>query len=634
MDRNDSPVIFFDVNGTLGSVTESYANGAGRGLVVYPDVPDQLQALRDNGARIGIVSTAPQDQQRQSLATSGLDGYVETDLIIAPASGDTTSSFTDLVARAAREAGRAAWPERCLFVSVDSRSRRDALEAGLRAAPDPALAWDVLNGARLRYIRVSVPADRRSKNWRGALAALPVVPLYQAPDGDALYLIATTAAAARLDDLGFSVDRLGYEDEPLTTDLYLLRDDRQVQSGFLAARGHSSQYFAEGTASRWVLSSTRDGLFISLPAGRSLANYHFEDTRHGHTMLLLPDRSLLRPFGSRPEDRLAGWLTSSAAEPTLRDEVAASLDSIDPALIGGNLDPISGVKPLDDEDPGKVRSRDILSSDNSRVTRALVRALSRIGDGAFSVSIHEFVHKGRRLVNVVAELPGTGSDEIVLITAHLDSTGALSDTPNDPATGRAPGADDDGSGVAGVLGIAAVFESMARQTGPKRTLRFVLFNAEEYGLIGSKVYAKDQARLAAPIVAVYQMDMIGYHKNPPRSFEVHVGIDTSPDVQERSLVLARRIHRLTGQISPGLEAPQIYTSPDPAAGRSDHASFQERGYAACVVSEDFFAGPAADSPQPEANPNYHKDTDTFVDLSYAADIARVVAAAAWATADA
>jgi hypothetical protein len=73
---------------------------------------------------------------------------------------------------------------------------------------------------------------------------------------------------------------------------------------------------------------------------------------------------------------------------------------------------------------------------------------------------------------------------------------------------------------------------------------------------------------------------------------------------------------------------------DPAEGRSDHASFHACGYAACVASEDFFVGPEPASPGAEANPNYHKKDDTFIDGDFAADIARVLAAAAWVTAKA
>jgi hypothetical protein len=71
---------------------------------------------------------------------------------------------------------------------------------------------------------------------------------------------------------------------------------------------------------------------------------------------------------------------------------------------------------------------------------------------------------------------------------------------------------------------------------------------------------------------------------------------------------------------------------DPADERSDHASFQARGYPASLASEDFFAGPGLDASEPEGNPNYHKREDTFVDAVYTADIARSLGAAAWAVA--
>src|SRR5262249_38217555 len=156
-----------------------------------------------------------------------------------------------------------------------------------------------------------------------------------------------------------------------------------------------------------------------------------------------------------------------------------------------------------------------------------------------------------------------------------------------------------------------------------------LFNAEEEGLIGSRVYARQQRALQAPIVAVFQMDMIGYRERPPRTWEVHAGYAPSAAVLARSLTLARRLGQGAPLVSPALEAPQVYGASDPAAGRSDHAPFQAQGYAACVVSEDFFVGPASDSPTPQANPNYHRAGDTVVVADFAADIARAVAAAAW-----
>jgi len=64
---------------------------------------------------------------------------------------------------------------------------------------------------------------------------------------------------------------------------------------------------------------------------------------------------------------------------------------------------------------------------------------------------HPFRHEGRALDNVEAELPGE-LDELVLVTAHLDSTAAFS-AGYDPVRDPAPGADDDASGTVGVLAI-------------------------------------------------------------------------------------------------------------------------------------------------------------------------------------
>lgn len=225
----------------------------------------------------------------------------------------------------------------------------------------------------------------------------------------------------------------------------------------------------------------------------------------------------------------------------------------------------------------------------------------------------------------------------MLVTAHLDSTAAFSEG-FDPVRDPAPGADDDASGTAAVLAAARALRSLLPGRRPNRTLRFVLFNAEEHGLVGSKAYARDEAALDTAIVAVLQMDMVGYNRVDPRTYEIHAGFLPSPDVQDRSLVLAERVARCAAKVSPDLPPPQVYASRsvaerDPAEGRSDHGSFHLVGYAACALSEDFFAGPHPDTGPYEPNPHYHQREDTFVDPTYAADIARAVAAAAWASAD-
>lgn len=82
--------------------------------------------------------------------------------------------------------------------------------------------------------------------------------------------------------------------------------------------------------------------------------------------------------------------------------------------------------------------------------------------------------------NVIAEIPGAGAaEEIVVVGAHLDSwdlgTGAL----------------DDGAGVGIVTAAAKLIDDLPR--APRRTIRVVLFGAEEVGLVGARAYAEARA---------------------------------------------------------------------------------------------------------------------------------------------
>ena len=105
--------------------------------------------------------------------------------------------------------------------------------------------------------------------------------------------------------------------------------------------------------------------------------------------------------------------------------------------------------------------------------------------------------------NVIAEVTGSSKpDEIVLIGAHLDSW--------DEGTG----AIDDGAGVAIVTSAAKLIQDLAVK--PARTVRVVLYAAEEVGLVGGKAYAKaHQDELAKHYIAaesdfgagrIYQID--------------------------------------------------------------------------------------------------------------------------------
>jgi hypothetical protein len=99
--------------------------------------------------------------------------------------------------------------------------------------------------------------------------------------------------------------------------------------------------------------------------------------------------------------------------------------------------------------------------------------------------------------NVVAEIPGDGplADELVLVTAHLDSWHL------------GEGAIDNGNGSACILDIARALAQAEWQ--PARTVRFIWFMGEEHGLHGSRAYVEQHLDEMDDIVAVLNVDMPG-----------------------------------------------------------------------------------------------------------------------------
>ena len=113
------------------------------------------------------------------------------------------------------------------------------------------------------------------------------------------------------------------------------------------------------------------------------------------------------------------------------------------------------------------------------------------------VTVHfQFTNRIRENVpvpNVVAEIAGRDpSLPVVLLGAHLDSW--------QPGTG----AQDNGTGVAGVLDVARAIKALPQP--PLRTVRFVLFGGEEEGLLGSNAYVKQHLADMKSIDAVLISD--------------------------------------------------------------------------------------------------------------------------------
>lgn len=168
--------------------------------------------------------------------------------------------------------------------------------------------------------------------------------------------------------------------------------------------------------------------------------------------------------------------------------------------------------------------------------------------------------QGGDLRNVVATLPGSGSasGEVVIVGAHYDSTS--SDLT------RAPGATDNGCGVAIVLELARV---MSRHSFD-RTVVFGFWNAEEIGRYGSIAYAENAVSTSVPIVLYLNYDSTCY--DPESRFILDIMYD------ERSKDVAALMADYNA-----LYGTDFALTRNRHTCTSDHVSFRERGYPAVTT---------------------------------------------------
>ena len=99
-------------------------------------------------------------------------------------------------------------------------------------------------------------------------------------------------------------------------------------------------------------------------------------------------------------------------------------------------------------------------------------------------------------VNVHALLAGRDTAHVIVIGAHIDHLGP-----------RFPGAEDNASGVASVLEIARALSARRGELG--RSVLFVLFGAEERGMIGSRYFVEHPQLPLANVAAMVNIDMLG-----------------------------------------------------------------------------------------------------------------------------
>ena len=212
---------------------------------------------------------------------------------------------------------------------------------------------------------------------------------------------------------------------------------------------------------------------------------------------------------------------------------------------------------------------------------------------------------GTTSANIVANLPGrTRSDTILLIGAHYDTVRG------------SPGADDNASGVAGLLELSRAFAALE----PALTVRFVAFTNEEApfflsGQQGSAVHAKAARARGERIAVMVSLEMLGFYDDRPGSqhypplfrwfypdrgnFLGFVG-----DLRSRRIMRRAACAFRAGSDFP-LETCATFRW-IPGVAWSDHGPFWRQGYRAFMVTDTAF----------HRNPWYHTGRDTPETLDY------------------
>lgn len=202
------------------------------------------------------------------------------------------------------------------------------------------------------------------------------------------------------------------------------------------------------------------------------------------------------------------------------------------------------------------------------------------------------------LGNVVATLKGTDptDNRLFIISGHLDNMR----TSVMDRTGDAPGANDDGSGVAAVLECARI---MSKQPFPA-TIIFIAVSGEEQGLLGARFMADKLKKDNKYIEAVLNNDIMGSNNSSETNIinntKIRVFSEGLPAYEldkaaanirnlglendGKARQLARYVKETSERYVDNLEVVLIYRN-DRFLRGGDHTPYVQNGYAAVRITE-------------------------------------------------
>lgn len=243
----------------------------------------------------------------------------------------------------------------------------------------------------------------------------------------------------------------------------------------------------------------------------------------------------------------------------------------------------------------EMNGRKTGSQGNADARAYIIERYNKLGLKPLSDNfVHEFEAKiGSRFIkdapkenlkayNIIGTIPGK-SDQTILVSAHYDHIGVHEGNIYN-------GADDNASGVAGMLAIAEHF----KENPPQHTFIFTAFDAEEFGLQGARNFVSQPEFADLNIVLNINLDMIGFNTDDT----IYIaGTFHTPELLPLVTELAEKapITIKVGHDQPDSEL-------DDWTLASDHGPFHKQGLPFLYMGV-------------EDHPHYHSHTDTYENLT-------------------
>lgn len=219
----------------------------------------------------------------------------------------------------------------------------------------------------------------------------------------------------------------------------------------------------------------------------------------------------------------------------------------------------------------------------------------KISNGRSDVKVEFFKHKKWPQPSVVMTLEGTTkAEEIIVIGGHADSIAGWWGREK----ARAPGADDNASGIATLTETIRVLMDTGYK--PQRTIKFMAYAAEEVGLLGSKEIANSFKAAGKNVVGVVQLDMTNFKGTSNKD----IVFMTDYTNEAQTTFMGKLIDKY-------VQVPWGYSKC--GYGCSDHASWHNAGFPASMPFE---------STMGDMNNKIHTDKDLIDNSGSTADHAQ------------